>query len=58
MPTLKLAEVVHDKGFHPYHSKRNSWETISLKLMFSLKNFSAIFFTPTFDWAIIQQGVL
>jgi hypothetical protein len=26
--------------------------------MFSLENFSAIFFTPTFDWAIIQQGTL
>jgi hypothetical protein len=31
---------------------------MSLKLTFFLNNFSAIFFTPTFDWAIIQHGNL
>jgi hypothetical protein len=38
-----------DKDFDPYHSKRNSWETMSLKLTVFLDSFSAIFFTPTFD---------
>ena len=55
---MSLVAVVHDKSFDPYHSKRNSWETMILNLTFFSKSFSAIFFTPTFDWAIIQHGSL
>jgi hypothetical protein len=55
---FSIAEGFRDEGLDPYHSKRNSWETRSLKLTRSLNNFSAIFFTPTFDWAIIQHGRL
>ena len=31
---------------------------MSLNLTFFLNNVSAIFFTATFDWAIIQHGIL
>jgi hypothetical protein len=58
MPILSVSESFHDEDSGSYHSKRKSWETMSLKLTFFLNNFSAIFFTPTFDWAIIQHGNL
>jgi hypothetical protein len=52
MSRIARGEVV------PYHSKMKSFDTKSLNLTFLLNSVSAMFFTPTFDCAIIQHGTL